>query len=349
MSISAIQSSILNTTAPRIDDTEASALVLRIFGLSARAHVLTSERDKNFYILSEDGREFVLRVANSAEDPAVSSLQTSALSHIEAAAPDLPIPTVRPSVSREFETVVRIAAGSEHVVRLLTFLPGEPIYRTASSRQQTENLGRCLARIGLALQDFRHPAASHDILWDLKGAARLRPYLVHIGDDRRKALADEALARFESAILPRLPGFRSQVVHNDFNPHNVLVDPNEPVRVTGVLDFGDMVETPLINDVAVAASYQVEGEDPLGRAAVFVAAYHATFPLRPEEVEVLFDLITLRQVMTVTITEWRANLYPENKAYILRNQPRAAAALEALNQIGRAAGTARLRQACEME
>jgi hypothetical protein len=53
--------------------------------------------------------------------------------------------------------------------------------------------------------------------------------------------------------------------------------------------------------------------------------------------------------MTVTITEWRATLYPDNKAYILRNQPRAAAALEILNSIGRSEGAARLRQACGME
>lgn len=349
MASSAVQSSILDTPAPHIDETEAGALVSRVFGLSARAYGLTSERDRNFHIVSENGREFVLRVTNAAEDPAVSNLQTMALRHIEAAAPDLPVPAVQPSVKGAFETVVRIAAGSKHVVRLFTFLPGEPLYRTASSRQQVENLGRCAAKLGLALQDFRHPAASHDLLWDLKGATRLRPYLVHIGDNRRRALADEVLTQFEAAILPDLPRIRSQVVHNDFNPHNVLVDPNEPSRVTGVLDFGDMVETPLINDVAVAASYQVEGEDPLGRIAVFVAAYHATSPLQKEEVEVLFDLIRLRQIMTVTITEWRASLYPENRAYILRNQPRAAAALETLSRIGRTVGTARLRQACEME
>ena len=349
MSSPTVQSSILDTPAPHIDELEAGALVSRVFGLSARAHGLTSERDRNFHIVSENGREFVLRVTNAAEDPAVSNLQTMALRHIKAAAPDLPIPVVQPSVKGAFETVARIAAGSEHVVRLLTFLPGEPLYRTASSRQQIENLGRCVARIGLALQDFGHPAASHDLLWDLKGALRLRPYLVHIGDNRRRALAEEVLAQFETIILPRLPGIRSQVVHNDFNPHNVLVDPKQPSRITGVLDFGDMVETPLINDVAVAASYQVEGDDPLGRIAIFVAAYHATSPLWREEVEVLFDLIRLRQVMTATITEWRASLYPENRAYILRNQPRAVAALETLSRIGRMAGTARLRQACEME
>jgi hydroxylysine kinase len=81
----------------------------------------------------------------------------------------------------------------------------------------------------------------------------------------------------------------------------------------------------------------------------FVGAYHAVSPLRAEEVDILFDLIALRQTMTVAITEWRSTLYPDNRAYILRNQPRAAAALDILDRIGRVAGAARLRQACDME
>jgi hydroxylysine kinase len=349
MSAPAVRPSILNTMAPLIGEAEAAALVRRVFGISARSHLLTSERDKNFRILADDGRAFVLKVINSAEDPSVSNFQTSALRHIEAVAPHLPVPKVCASIEGQYETVVRIAAGSDHMVRLLTYLPGQPLYRSAPSRSQIESLGRSLANIDLALKDFRHPAAAHEILWDLKGAARLRPYLVHISDDRRRVLADEGLSRFEATILPQLAAFRAQVVHNDFNPHNVLVDPCEPARVTGVLDFGDMVETPLINDVAVAASYQVEGDDPLGRTTSVVAAYQSVFPLRRDEVEVLFDLIALRQVVTVTITEWRATLYPDNERYILRNQPRAAAALETLNRIGRAEATARLRRACLME
>ena len=51
MSSPAVQSSILNTTTPQIDEIEASALVLRVFGLSTRAHGLTSERDRNFHVL----------------------------------------------------------------------------------------------------------------------------------------------------------------------------------------------------------------------------------------------------------------------------------------------------------
>lgn len=39
---------------------------------------------------------------------------------------------------------------------------------------------------------------------------------------------------------------------NDFNMDNVLVDPALPSRISGVLDFGDMVHTPLICDMAIA-------------------------------------------------------------------------------------------------
>jgi hydroxylysine kinase len=350
MSDAAILPSILNTTAPVVDEAEATALVERVFAVDGRACLLTSERDRNFQITADDGRVFVLKVTNSAEESSVSNFQTSALRHIEAVAPDLPVPKVFASVDGEYETLVRIEAGSHHIVRLLSYLPGQPLYRSAPSLTQAANLGRCLASIGFALKDFHHVAAAHDILWDLKGAARLRPYLIHIADDYRRALAEEGLSRFESTILPALADYRTQVIHNDFNPHNVLVDPDDTARVTGVLDFGDMVRTPLVNDVAVGASYQVEADpDPFERAVSFVAGYHSVFPLLPQEVDALFDLITLRQVMTVAITEWRATLYPENRTYILRNQPRAAAALTTLNRIDRTEATARLRQACKME
>ncbi len=342
-------SSLLVTAPPQASEEDAAAIAIEVFGIRATARGLSSERDRNFELRAEDGRRFVLKVTNAAEEPDVSNLQTEALRHIEAYAPQLPVPRARAAIDGRFEAWARLANGSTHLVRVLTFLPGDPLHRTPSSPRQIVELGRTLAEIGLALRDFRHPAASRDLLWDLKRAPDLRALLPHIADGERRALATRALDNYEAQVRPRLAAFRSQVVHNDFNPHNILVDPEEPARVTGVLDFGDVVATPLVNDVAIAAAYQVEGQNPLGRAAAFVAAYHTTCPLLPEEVDSLFDLITLRQAMTVVIAEWRASLYPDNSAYILRNQPRAATALEHLSRIGRAEGGARLRQACKME
>jgi Ser/Thr protein kinase RdoA (MazF antagonist) len=340
---------LLTATTPQAGDAEAEAIGRRYFGITARAHRLTSERDLNFHLVGADGAEYVLKITNAAEDAAVTDFQTKALLHIAARNPDLLTPHVFPTVDGGHEAIVTLA-GERHIVRLLSYLKGEPQHRTPTSPGQRAALGRCLAEIGKALADFRHPAADHDILWDLKRAGRLEDLLVHIASDERRALAAGFIDAFKSFVVPALPTLRSQVVHNDFNPHNVLVDPADPARVTGVLDFGDMVETPLVVDVAVGCSYQVtETGGVLDHAADFVAAYHAENPLREDEVEVLFDLIAMRHVMTVAITEWRAGRYPENRGYILRNNPRAVAGMKQFATVGRDEGRAVFRRACGME
>ena len=53
------------------------------------------------------------------------------------------------------------------------------------------------------------------------------------------------------------------------------------------------------------------------------------------ELDLLYDLITARMVTTLTITAWRAALYPDNAPYILRNAPSARAGLAAFRALGR--------------
>ncbi|WP_206151260.1 phosphotransferase [Starkeya sp. ORNL1] len=339
---------LLITTAPAADADNAAAIARDHFGIEAEVSLLTSERDKNFHLVAADGQEYVLKITNSAEDPVVTNFQTEALLHIEARDAGLPVPRVCRTVDGRTELALPLG-GETHTVRLLTYLTGEPQYRAPPSAPQREDLGRCLARLGLALRDFRHPGATHDLLWDISNVGRLRDWLPNIGDTELRELATGFLDRFEDEVRPVQQRQRRQVVHNDFNPHNVLVDPANPVRVTGVLDFGDMVETPLVNDVAIAASYQVAGAHSLVRAADFVAAYHSVLALHAEEIDILFDLIAMRHVTTITITEWRARLYPENRAYIMRNHPRAAEGLRAFAAIDRDAARRVFRQACGME
>ena len=340
---------LLTAQPPSAMPAEALAIARRVYGLEAEAEALTSERDKNFRLRTGEGRAYVLKIVNAAEDPAVSALQTEALRHIEAHNPGLPVPRMCPALDGRFDVPVETADGTTHLVRLLTYLEGEPLHRTPPSAAQAAALGACLAALALALRGFAHPAAHRDLLWDLQRASKLRPLVPLIRASHSRRLAAQALDRYEGAVVPRLSAFRAQLAHNDFNPHNILVSADDPHVVAGVLDFGDMVHTALVNDVAVAAAYQVQGEDALERPCALVAAYHAASPLREIELDSLFDLIALRHVLSVAITEWRAGLYPDNASYILRNHARAAAALESLDRIGSPAGTARLRRACGLE
>ena len=70
------------------------ALVCQHYGFEPRATRLTGERDENFRLTADDGAEYVLKIANPAENPAETDLQTAALLHIEKTDPGLPCPRV---------------------------------------------------------------------------------------------------------------------------------------------------------------------------------------------------------------------------------------------------------------
>lgn len=338
--------SALESPPASLSTAAAEALALDVYGLAAQARPLVSERDQNFHLRARDGAEYVLKITNAAEDPAVAEMQTLALRHVAAADPGAVVQRVVPTASGALSAVLPGPTGDQ-IVRLMTFLPGVMLHRAASTPAQRRSLGAAHARLTLALQGFSHPAQDHVLLWDLKQAPSLRRLLPFVGDAGRRALAEAALDRFEARVAPILPGLPAQVVHNDLNPHNVVVDPDDTDRVCGILDFGDMVATPRVCDTAIAASYQLA--HGLEALCDYVAAYHAALPLAPAELETLYDLVAMRMATSVLISEWRAGRYPENAEYILRNHPAAVTGLERLAHAGRAAFDAAVRAACATE
>lgn len=311
----------LTTLPPVLTPQQAAALAATHFGVTGVLKQLTSERDLNFHVAGAQG-SFVLKLANRAEPPEVTALQTQALLHLEAST--LPVPRVIRCLDGATEAVT-----PQGVLRLLTYLDGLPQHLTPRKPAQIAAMGAVAARLSLALQGFHHPAAGHVLQWDIKRASSLRPLLPSIAPDLHP-LATETLDRFDRDIAPKLAGLRAQVVHNDLNPHNVLVDPTDPDRIAGILDFGDMVLTPLICDAAIAAAYQIDPARSLESLTGFAAAYHAVLPLTPSEIAVLRDLTATRMLTTLAIASARAARYPENAPYILRNIPAAVAGLQAL-------------------
>lgn len=317
--------SLLAGESPALTAAEAERLVADRYDLRGRARLLTSERDQNFHFAA-DGREYVLKISNAAEEAAVVDFQNAALDHIARADPRLPVPRV--IRTREGAQVTR---AGDHLMRLMSWLPGTVMCEVERTTGLRRSLGALHARLGLALRGFEHARSSHELLWDLKHAGRLGDLLPHVEDPRRRALAEQGLRQFRERAEPKLAALRAQVIHNDLNPYNVVVSPTDAAIVTGVLDFGDMVRAPLICDVAIAASYHVTaGELPLAGVEEFVTAYDSVSPLLPEEWSILVDLIVARLTMTVLITGWRAAEHPHNRDYILRNASSAWTNLETL-------------------
>ena len=309
---------LMTTQAPIVSPAEALELADRVYGLKGTLKLLNGERDANFLIRSSCGA-FVLKFINPAEDPGVISFQTQALLHIERHGAHLPVPRVLPALSGEVEPKVLVSEQTL-TLRTVSYLDGISQNLGKPSVALMRELGTSLAEINLALNDFQHPAAHRDLLWDVSHAERIRPYLDNLDVDQLP-LVCALLDSYETSVKPRLAKLRAQVIHNDLNPHNVMLDCETASRVAAIIDFGDALHAPLINELGTALSYQFDADatDPLWQIKAFVAAYHAKIPLQREELAVLGELIAMRMAMAITIAQWRASLYPENRTYVLRN------------------------------
>ena len=321
----------LSTAAPNLAPAEVQALVARLYAIDGSVKALASERDQNCAVESADGTRYVFKISNPSEPVSLVDFQIAALEHIARTSPSQPVPRIVRTLDGRTRDTVALADGGRTTVRMLTYLEGVQIRETPRTAAQRVAMGQGLAELNLALQGFTHPAATHDLLWNVSAAHRLTAQLDSLVEGPRRTLAQSFMTRFSDHVLPRLASLRAQVIHNDYHLYNVLVAPNDQARITGIIDFGDMLYAPLVGEVATAAAFHMTGNtDPFEGPAQFVAAYQAVLPLTEPEQDVVADLMATRHLITALISEWRALRYPENRAYIMRHNP---AAWEALSQM----------------
>jgi len=324
---------------------DAAEAIRACFGLSGQLTRLPGEADDNFLLDLGDERRYVVKFAHLRADPAVVAVQVRVLRHVASAAPGLPVPRVRPAVDGQPWTVVRDGPLAGRVVHVLSYLDGRLLRSVAAGPPLRRALGITLAELGRALRGFDDPLVHRPLLWDLAQLPRLRPLVAERPPGPRTSLITEQLGRLATEVPPRLAAQRAQLVHNDFSPDNTLISADGG-RVCGIIDFGDVTVTALVNDVAIAvANLLTDDADPFGPALDFIAGYHATTPLTAAELNLLPDLILGRVVARIIISEWRAERFPENRAYVLRNTPRAWEYLHRLLSIPGEQTAARIQEA----
>ena len=340
---------LLSTEPPRFSEATAARVLRDQYAIEGLLKVLVSERDQNFFVEGTTGEAFVLKIANSAEAVGVTDLQSAALLHVEKRDPDLAVPRVIRTLGGSTDITIVGDDGREHVARVLSWLVGTPLELAEPKPDNAAELGSVLARLGTALADFEHPSSDHVLLWDLSHAGQLTAWLDNIENVSLRENCKMHLRRFSEHTEPALNKLRSQVIYNDLHSGNVLVDPNNSEIIAGVIDFGDIVRAPLVIDVAVAAAYLCDsGDDPLSRIVKFLRGYNRVRPLQREELELIYDLIITRNVVTLVIGHWRGAQYPENQDYILSSAPLARHSIDTLEGMGQCAVTDVFLKACQL-
>ncbi|MEE8141853.1 MAG: aminotransferase class III-fold pyridoxal phosphate-dependent enzyme, partial [Planctomycetota bacterium] len=332
-------------TIPSISETDAERLVHEHYGFTGSAVFLVGEYNRNFRIEVKNGTQFVLKV--SPEPRQALELQGQALEYL--AVRDFPCPAVQRTRRGDSLWQLHDAKGALCHGWMLSYLPGQLWAQSArSSAKLREDLGLFLGKLDGLLLGFSHPAARRTLRWDLKNASMLRDTLDSIPELHRRALVDRLLRRFSAFVEPVFSELRSSVIHNDANDHNVLVSPSRDggEQLSGIIDFGDMVHTATVCELAIGASYALLHQvDPLAAASSVVRGYHQVFPLQEQELEVLFHLICTRLAVSACISSQRKLMAPGNQYLQISAQP-VWAALEKLSAIDSGAAIRVFREAC---
>lgn len=336
----------LSHPAPQFSAADAERLARELFGVTASATALDSERDRNYRLKTVTDAGWILKIVNASEPRLESEFQTALLNHLANANSNLTVPFLKPSLSGDFLASAVAEDGEKHALRLVGWLPGTPLAQVPRTFDLMRNLGRALGELDHALQGFIHPGALRELDWDLRHAARARTRLHFVRDAQKQALLDHFITRFEKSVAPKLSSLRAQVIHNDANDWNILVDKNDNEKIAGLIDFGDAVHTVLIAEVAIACAYAaLDMEDPIGAAAALTAGFHEKYPLQPEEIDLLFDLIAMRLVTSVTFSASRHDKTDDNP-YLAISEAPAWRLLEKMDAMNPRFATAILRKAC---
>ncbi len=259
----------------RLGEDAAAAILHETWGIDgATLARLDTERDDSFRVTT-GGTDYLLKVAHPADDPLYVNLQTAAMAYV-AEQSGLPVQGILLSAEGEIEPEV-----DGRVARLLTWLPG-------STEHYLDPFiaGRTLGQVSDALSTFDHPAAHRDFVWDIARLDLVRELQERFAAEE----VAEVFALWDALDLTDLP---RQVIHNDFHPGNVLSDGSQ---ITGVLDFGDVVHTARVVDVAVALCY-FGWEDEL------IDGFSSVVPLSAEERGALPVLVAARYAQRILLNQ----------------------------------------------
>jgi 4-aminobutyrate aminotransferase-like enzyme/Ser/Thr protein kinase RdoA (MazF antagonist) len=313
--------------APGFTFDEAIRFAKQIFNMECIASPLPSERDQNFLLQAESGKRFVLKIANATEERVMLEAQNQVMEHVVKYVSFCP--RILQTTNGEEITTVKAQDGKNHFVRLVTYLPGTPLGNVKHhSDELLYDLGYKIGQLTNALSDFDHPALHRNFHWDLANGldiVRENGKLIQNKTLRKTIL--ELASNFEQNIAPILPGLPVSIIYNDGNDYNLLAGGGEnPYTknrgIVGLIDFGDMVYSYTVGDLAVAIAYASLGKpDPLETAAQIVKGYHAVHHLTEVELRVLFGLITMRLCMSVCIGAEQQASQPDNDYLSISQTP----------------------------
>ena len=302
-----------------IEQAELRALLESHWGIvAAEVTELAGELDRTYRVLAESGSTYCVKTrgtnrdaADDSVDNAVDSaadLEFDVLTHLQAQS-DVAVPTLVPAASGAFQWT-----DEKQVIWVLDWVDGmrwaDLPWRSPALARQLGHQARLLSR---SLAEFDHPAAHRTHHWDLRRLDEsIALHQNEAASDRHRAAVDR-VRQLVQEVEPLLAELPQSVVHQDLNDHNVLVRMVDgEASVAGIIDFGDVLHSATIAELAVAVAYAtLRTEHPIDAAAGVVAGWQGDEPLDDAELRVIFPLALGRLMVNALTWSARSAAQPE--------------------------------------
>lgn len=348
--------SIQESFRPNFSDSEIIKLVKQFYSMNVIPKELPSYRDQNFYLKADTGKEYVLKIATKDDKYDFLEAQNQCMEYINST---VQCPKVIQNIDNKLISRVKKSNGDgqEFLIRMLTYLPGKPLSDiNPRTPELLSDFGGFLGHLSQALNNFSHPnlifpSLKGEFNWDLLHAENtINKNIPHIVDSEQRAILNYFLLQYKKQIQPVLPKLRTSVLHNDGNDYNILVNKKHlPHQYKmGIIDFGDIVYSCTVFEIAIATSYAIFPfkSDPISAAATIIGSYCKIFPLTDIELQTIFILMCTRMCISVTMSVFHQKREPDNEYLKITEKP-AWALLKILKKIEPRKAYNVFRQACD--
>ena len=259
--------------------------------MEASASPLPGERDVNFR-LAAGGGDYVLKFQTARRGPGRARARGRGARARRRAVPLAPRLIRTPAARRS----VAPATGRS----LLTWLPAAARGRSAAPRRGAARESRSCGRPARpGPRRLPHPAENRPLLWNMASASDVAAFVGLVAPERQAACGRSSRAT-RGDVAPQA---RAVAAPGDPQRRERAERPRRRRRrVSGLIDFGDArVEPPCVR-ARGRLRLRDAGRRTAGAGVVpVVAGYDDRGRLRPEELELLFDLIRLRLAMSVAM------------------------------------------------
>ncbi|MER9222953.1 phosphotransferase enzyme family protein [Mesorhizobium sp. M0644] len=313
-----LEESSLLSSSQSIDPLLLKNMLERHYGLSGHAERLGSEKGHTFW-LKAGANEYLVKVSPSDEPEPVTALQIAAMGYLDDAAHALPIQRIKPTLDRRDSVPIDLGDGTCRTLSVFCFVEGLLWEQMDADVEQLTKVGDMLGRVDIALRLFGHPAAARSLVYDIRQFPHWAGLVEYAPDLKHRLLGQRVFKLFEEVVLPRLPSLEMQVIHGDYAPNNVVVDPHSDVFVKAILDFGDTLHSAVIFDPANPVAHLIgrTQDHPWRDAFAFVAGYEQSRPINESELPLLPVAALARLTMLALIRHWKAERAPDQREELL--------------------------------